>query len=106
MTMTGRMYPPTEAQETREGRQLSPNVWVTGFIYGPFAIVVTNPLQPKDDAYPLIVCPEGGFQTADEALLYIEKNYANRKEPYLGLTFSVSPMWSQNNFDGFCSWED
>jgi hypothetical protein len=100
------MYPPTETQECGESQQLTPNLRVTGFVHGPFAIVVTNPSNPQDNAYPIVVCPEGGFKTTGEAVLYIQKDYANRKEPYLGLTFAVAPMWLQNTFDGFCSWED
>jgi hypothetical protein len=100
------MYPPGDHQESKGSQQLTPNLWVTGFIHGPFAVVVTNPVDPKDEAYPIVVCPKGGFETTGEAVKYIEKNYANRKEPYLGLTFAVAPLWSQNNFNGFCSWED
>jgi hypothetical protein len=103
---TGRMYPPTQTQEFGAKLGISPNLVVTGFLHGPFVIVVTNPSDPNDDAYPIVVCPDKGFETSGEAVKYIEKHYANRKKPYLGLNFAISPMWGQNTFGGFCSWED
>jgi hypothetical protein len=78
---------------------------VTNLIHGPFCIVVTNPQSNDDADYPVVVAPEGGFKTKDEARGYIEKHFAHRKEPYLGLFFKVQQLSSGDDFIRFCSWE-
>lgn len=78
---------------------------VTDLVEGPFVIVVTDPQQPQDRDYPIVVAPSGGFPDKEAALRYIE-TYAGRKTPYLGLKFQVSPLRTQDSFNRFCSWED
>lgn len=72
---------------------------------GPFVIVITDPSNPEDDAYPMVVSPSGGYPTKEAALAYIEF-FAQRKEPYLGLHFRVVALDTEESFAGFCSWED
>jgi class 3 adenylate cyclase len=81
------------------------HVTVTSFIHGPFMIVVTDPTNPKDDAYPQVVAPDGGYATKEAALDFIAQ-FATRKTPYLGLHFAVVQRSSENDFGRFCSWED
>lgn len=71
---------------------------------GPFVIVITDPKQ-EDDAFPMVVSPSGGYPTKEAALAYIDF-FAKRKEPYLGLHFSVISLDTEGSFARFCSWED
>ena len=82
------------------------NVVVTDFIHGPFEIVVVDPNNPLDQAYPIVVAPEGGYTTKEAALQFIEEHFAHRKDPYLGLRFHVTQRSSEQSFIQFCSWED
>jgi len=79
---------------------------VTDLIHGPFCLVVTDTKHTDDGEYPMVVAPEGGFQTKEEALRYVEQHFAHRKEPYLGLAFKVRQMTSTPDFIRYCSWED
>lgn len=79
---------------------------VTDLIHGPFCLVVTDPRHADDAEYPMVVAPEGGFKTKDEARKYIEDHFAHRKEPYLGLFFKVQQISTGADFIRFCSWED
>lgn len=106
MSAEGRMYPPGPDQEFGVRSEVSPNLVVTGFVDGPFLIVVTDPNNPLDECYPIVVAPEGGYKTKEEAILYIERNFAHRKVPYLALKFTVAPIRSEDSFGVFCSWED
>lgn len=85
--------------------KLNANITVVDWLHGPFAVVVTNLKNPTDEAYPLVVQPPGGFKTKEEAIDFA-KSFASRKEPYLGLHFAVTPIWTENSFGAFCSWED
>lgn len=82
------------------------NVEVTEFTHGPFVIVVTDPSNPTDRAFPTVISPKGGYKTKEEALAYIETNFAHRKVPYLGMHFSVAQLDDESSFMRFCSWED
>ena len=79
---------------------------ITSFLRGPYMIVVTDPQNPNDEAYPAVVAPEGGYETKEAAVEYIQQNYLNRKTPYLGLHFNVAPFRTETSFGHFCSWED
>ena len=83
------------------------HVRVNEMVKGPYTIYVENTidLDPKDWDYQA-VAPEGGWPDVAAALAYIEDNYANRKEPYLGLKFHVVPMRTPGSFNQYCSWED
>lgn len=82
------------------------NVSVTDYLHGPFEIVVTDPSNPLDKTYPMVVAPDGGYPTKEAALEYIEKHFAHRKTPYLDLHFSVAQRSSEQSFIAYCSWED
>lgn len=84
---------------------LSKNVSITDYIHGPFCIVVNDLARPDDNDYPLVVSPEGGYKSKEEALQYIER-FAHRKEPYLGLHFRIEQLGTPDSFTRFCSWED
>lgn len=86
-------------------KALSKNVEVTDLIHGPFCIVVTDPGRPDDKDYPMVVAPEGGFKTTEEALQYIDR-FAKRKEPYLGMHFRIEQLCTPDSFIRYCSWED
>ena len=81
------------------------HVSVTDNERGPFVIIVTSFDDLKDPAYPMVIGPEGGYATKDEALEYIEA-FAKRKTPYLNQHFSVVLRVSGEDFGRFCSWED
>ena len=85
--------------------QSKPGMSRAGFKEGPFAVVVTNPGE-EDGVYPLIVAPDGGFASKDEAEAWIQGSYAERKEPFLGLHFAVTCVRTPGSFNQFCSWED
>jgi hypothetical protein len=70
-----------------------------------FAIIVTDPENPEDAAFPLVISPPNGYNSKEEAIAYIE-NFTNRKIPYLGLHFNTVTINSENSFGLFCSWED
>ena len=78
---------------------------VTDFIEGPFVIVVTDPQQPGDRDYPMVIAPPGGFQDKETAVRFIE-TFAARKTPYLGLKFQVSGLRTPDSFVRYCSWEE
>jgi hypothetical protein len=103
-----RMAPPSPANafdpdgETR----VNDNVSVTTFVNGPFMIVATDPQGPSDGAYPMVVAPPGGYATKDAALAYIDRCFAKRATPYLGMHFAVVRLNTEREFVQFCSWED
>lgn len=76
---------------------------VTEFIHGPFVIFVTS---DSDPSISQVVSPPGGFPSTGEALLYIEKGFANRLRPYLGLRFDIVQIVTPHEFNAFCSWEE
>lgn len=77
----------------------------TKFRQGPFAIIVDDPTK-RDDAYPFVVAPEGGFADKATARAYIEENFANREEKYLGLQFMITVLRTPGAFNQYCSLED
>lgn len=82
------------------------NVIITEFLNGPFEIVVTNPESPNDKAFPIVISPDGVYQTSEQAVQYVEKHFANRKTPYLDLQFYVVSKFNEREFIEFCSWEE
>ena len=83
---------------------MTENVKVTDFVNGPFVIIVSIP--GDEDFGRMVVGPPHGFSDKDQALRYIEDNFATRKEPYLGCHFEVTVLRSLASFIKFCSWED
>jgi hypothetical protein len=83
------------------------NITVTDFNLGPFCVVVTDPNNPNDDAFPYVITM-GIAECYDTAAIvrWIEDNFAKRAVPYLGLRLSIVPERTPRDFVGFCSWED
>ena len=73
------------------------------FETGPCVLVIE---QPEDGSFPAVVSPPGGFPSQQEAEDYVNANFKDREEPYLGLVFRIVPLWNQATFNRFCSWED
>ena len=73
------------------------------FETGPFVLVVE---QSEDGSFPAVVAPPGGFSSQQDAEDYVNTNFKNRAEPYLGLVFRIVPLWSPATLNQFCSWED
>ena len=82
----------------------SSHVTICDFIHGPFVIVITDPNNPSDAMYPIVVSPSGGYKTKEEALGYIEV-FAKREKPYLGLHFAIAQLQDEQSFGAYCSWE-
>jgi hypothetical protein len=76
---------------------------VTEFIHGPFVIYVSS---DSDSEITQVVSPPGGFPGTAEALTYIEREFANRKTPYLGMRFDIVQIVTPHEFNAFCSWEE
>lgn len=71
---------------------------------GPFVIIVTA--SDDEEFETQVVAPPMGFNRKEQAVRYIEENFANRKEPYLGCQFEIVAMRTLASFIQFCSWED
>lgn len=74
-----------------------------------FVIIVEDLNNPNDDAFPQVIGldeKELFFPSRQKAEEYIRTNFENRKEPFLGLTFTIVPFVSANSFIRFCSWEE
>lgn len=80
------------------------HVKVTTALCGPYVIVAD--LGEDDIDSPILIGPPNGYPTLEEARDYIEVYFANRKEPYLGIKFTIAPFRSPGSFTRFCSWED
>lgn len=68
----------------------------TSFLEGPYVLVVTNTERPEDDA--IVVAPQGGFQTREEA-----KEYATQFDVE-GMTFVIAPLRLPRFFNQYMSW--
>jgi hypothetical protein len=107
-----RMAPPSDkhgfavTSPEPPSKRVHDHLSVTCFEAGPFMIVVTDPAQPDDAAYPMVIAPEGGYATKEAAIAYIDRCFANRATPYLGLHFAVAQLDGERDFVQFCSWED
>jgi hypothetical protein len=74
-----------------------------------FVIIVEDLNNSDDDAFPQVIGfneKEFAFPTRQKAEEYIRMNFENRKQPFLGLTFTIVPLVSASSFTRFCSWED
>jgi hypothetical protein len=77
---------------------------------GPWMIIVEPENSANEDKekeiYPFVIAPPEGFASKKDAIKYVEDNFANRKTPYLNLTFTIVAWRSPSEFIAFCSWED
>jgi hypothetical protein len=71
----------------------------TGHTHGPFVAVITDPKNPEDPDYPMVVMPENGFQSVDEILAW----WGRMKEGE-GLDLTITNIKSLSSFKAFMSW--
>jgi hypothetical protein len=48
------------------------NVKITNQSKGPFVVLVTDPLNLKDEAFPMVISPLNGYHSKEDALSYIK----------------------------------
>lgn len=79
------------------------------FAWGPFALLVTEPHKFAHH----IVCPEGGWEFAQQAVDWLMQSGLKERGgkldlpgsvPWLGMRFEIIALREPNSFLQYCSW--